>query len=181
MTEGMTRSLQDLVEHVNRYPEQAFIFVREGLSYTAEKVHGEETEAHRRLHQFLTLHEMDWNDIISKYHTGQLPEGVVRAIEAAGGCEKLNRHIGGGELCWGLREFALRRWGMLARLVLESWNIKTTADFGRIVFGFIDFDMMQKQPEDKTEDFEEVYTFEEAFDETFRPGRPESDPDGPDE
>ena len=56
---------------------------------------------------------------------------------------------------------------MLARVVLESWNIKSTADFGRIVFGFIDLDMMRKQPEDRVEDFDEVYDFREAFDRTF--------------
>ena len=179
MAREMTKSLQELVAHVGRYPEQAFLFVREGLSYTAERVHGQETEAHRRLHQFLTLHELDWNDIIARYHAGQLPEGVVRAIDAAGGCEKLNRHIGGRELCWGLRDYALKRWGMLARVVLESWNVRCTSDFGRIVFGFIDFDMMQKQLEDKAEDFEDVYTFEEAFDERFHPDPAETDSDGP--
>ena len=56
---------------------------------------------------------------------------------------------------------------MLARVVLESWNIKSTADFGSIVFGFIDLDMMRKQPEDRVEDFDEVYDFREAFDRTF--------------
>ena len=59
-----------------------------------------------------------------------------------------DRHVGGRELCWALRDYALLRWGLLARVVLESWNIKSSSDFGRIVFGFIDFDMMRKQDDD---------------------------------
>lgn len=169
MVDQSGKSLQDLVEHVGRYPEPAFLFVREGLSYAAERVHGTETEAHRHLHQYLALHHMDWNDMIARYHTGELPEPVVEAIEAAGGCEKLNRHVCGSELCWGLRDYALRRWGMLAQVVLESWSIKSTNDFGRIVFGFIDLDLMQKQADDKIEDFDSIYRFEDAFRVPFPP------------
>ena len=53
-------------------------------------------------------------------------------------------------------------------MVLESWNIKGTDDFGRIVFGFIDFDMMRRQDGDSPDDFKEVYDFVEAFDEPFQ-------------
>ena len=168
MVEDQSTTLYDLVHHVGRYPELAFHFVREGLSFAADKVHGEETEAHRHLQQFLAMNELDWNDVVAQYYAGQLPEPIVEAIEAAGGVDGLNRHIAGKELCWGLRDYALRRWGMLARTVLESWNVNTTTDFGRIVFGFIDFNMMQKQAEDQLEDFQDVYSFDEAFDDPFR-------------
>ncbi len=57
---------------------------------------------------------------------------------------------------------------MLSRLVLAGWSINSTGDFGAIVFGFIDFDLMQKQEEDRVEDFDEVYDFHEAFEESFR-------------
>lgn len=167
MVDAPSKSLESLVEHVGRYPAEAFLFLREGLGYAAERVHGPETDAHRLLYQYLTESNVDWSDLVAQYHTGLLPEPVAQAIEAAGGCDKLNRHISGRDLCWGLREFALKRWGMLARVVLESWNIKSTADFGRIVFGFIDLDMMRKQPEDRVEDFDDVYDFREAFDRTF--------------
>ena len=176
MVDQSGKSLQDLVEHVGRYPEPAFLFVREGLSYAAERVHGLETEAHRHLHQYLALHHLDWNDMIARYHTGELPEPVVEAIDAAGGCEKLNRHVGGQDLCWGLRDYALNRWGMLAQVVLQSWNIKSTIDFGRIVFGFIDLDLMQKQADDKIEDFDGVYGFDTAFQATFPPAPETTDP-----
>ena len=164
--------MEDLVAHVGRYPEQAFYFVREGLSYAANKVHGEESEAHRSLQQFLAMDEIDWDEMIQQYFSGHLPEPVMEAIEAAGGIDKLNRHIGGSQLCWGLRDYALRRWGMLARTVLESWNVRGTSDFGRIVVGFIEFNMMQSQVEDKVEHCQEVYSFDEAFDDPFRLDKP---------
>lgn len=180
MAEATSKSLEDLVEHVGRYPAEAFLFIREGLSHAAERIHGPETDTHRFLHQYLTENDLEWSDLVAQYDSGTLPEPVAQAIEVAGGCDKLNRHITGRDLCWGLRDFALKRWGMLARVVLESWNIKSTADFGRIVFGFIDLDMMRKQPDDRVEDFEEIFDFREAFDRTYGDGWPDDGNAGPD-
>ena len=165
-----SNKLDDLVQSVGRYPEEAFLFVRDGLNFAVQNIHGEETEAHQLLARFLNQNNMDWNDLIAQYHAGQVEDFIAQAIEAAGGCEKLNRHVGGRELCWGLRDFALRRWGMMARTVLTHWKVKTTKDFGRIVFAFIDQDLMQKQEGDCIEDFDEVYSFEEAFDRGYEPG-----------
>ena len=81
MVEQPAKSLEDLVEHVGRYPEQAFLFVREGLSYAAEKVHGLETEAHRHLQLYLAEKKMYWNDIIAQYHAGQLPRRWSRRLK----------------------------------------------------------------------------------------------------
>ncbi|MGB2987259.1 MAG: Minf_1886 family protein [Phycisphaerae bacterium] len=164
------KTLQDLVKHLGRYPEEAFLFIREGLSYAADQIHGPETEAHQALHRYLSEHQLDWNDLIAQYHAGQLPESMLEVIDAAGGYEKLNRHVGGRELCWALRDYALKRWGIMARVVLESWGVRSTADFGSIIFAFIDFDMMRKQDEDSVDDFRDVYSFAEAFDEPFRAG-----------
>lgn len=163
MTDDPNEVLQTLIQHLGQYSEQAFHFVRDGLSRAAHQVHGPETEAHRRLQEYLLAHQIDWDDLAARYHSSQLPPEVVEAIDEAGGYDKLNRHVSGRELCWALRDYAMHRWGMLARSVLESWNIKTTADFGRIVFGFIEFDLMQKQADDTIDDFIDVYSFDEAF------------------
>ncbi len=164
MVDQPAKTLQDLVRHVGKYPEQAYLFVREGLSFAADQIHGPETPAHKHLHHFLLTQDLDWNDLIAMYHSGELPDPVVSAIESAGGCDKLNRHVGGRELCWSLRDYALQRWGLMARVVLADWNVNQTRDLGRIVFGFIDFDMMRKQPEDTLEDFDEVFNFDDALD-----------------
>ena len=168
-------NLDDLVREVGRYPEEAFLFVRDGLNFAVERIHGPETQAHQVLARYISEKEIDWDELIARYHSGDLSEVLVQAIDAAGGCDKLNRHVGGRELCWGLRDYALDRWGMMARTVLESWKVRSTGDFGRIVFAFIDQDLMQKQDSDRQEDFEDVYAFDEAFDRAFRLAEPRSE------
>ena len=178
MVEEGIITLSELAKRLGRYPEEAFLFVREGLGFVTDKLHGPETPAHQALHEFIVSEELDWNDLATQYYNGSLAGPVVEAIDAAGGCDNLNRHVSGNQLCWGLRDYALSRWGMLSRAVLDTWNIRSTDDFGRIVFGFIDCDLMQKQPEDTLEDFEDVFSFEEAFDETYRSARWETGSDG---
>lgn len=78
--------------------------------------------------------------------------------EAAG-----NRHVTGQQLCLGLRDHALRQYGLLARTVLEHWNIRRTEDFGRIVFALVDAGLLRKTERDSIEDFAGVYDFDEVF------------------
>lgn len=180
MVSEPTRSFFDLVQSLQVYPEEAFLFVREGLSFAAERVHGPESEAHRVIYQFLAEHHLDVADLHEKFRSGGLSDTVVRAVEAAGGWDKINRHVSGRDLCWALRDLALSRWGLLALMVLESWNIRETMDIGRIVFGFIEFNLMRKQAHDRIEDFRDVFSFAEAFEEAFRDGLPVSDIDNRD-
>lgn len=77
---------------------------------------------------------------------------------------KACRHITGQQLCQGLRDYALARWGMMARTVLSRWNIRRTEDFGRIVFTLIDCQQMSRTDEDTLDDFTRVYDFAKAFD-----------------
>lgn len=73
------------------------------------------------------------------------------------------RHVTGAELADAVRQLALERYGPLARTVLEHWGIHSTADLGEIVFLLVDCGVLIKQPTDSREDFEELYSFEEAF------------------
>jgi uncharacterized repeat protein (TIGR04138 family) len=92
---------------------------------------------------------------------------TVKTIHGEGGAqdhpESNDRHVSGAELCMGLRDYALGRYGMLARTVLARWRIVKTDDFGRIVFAMIDAGLMRKSDEDCFEDFCGVYEFDEAF------------------
>lgn len=106
------------------YPVEAFNFVREGLSFTAERVHG---------------------------HPEELSE--------------LDRHVSGQQLCLGLRDFAIERYGLLARSVFDHWNVHRTDDFGRIVFALVESGVLSKTDEDSLEDFRSVFDFDEAFNE----------------
>jgi uncharacterized repeat protein (TIGR04138 family) len=78
------------------------------------------------------------------------------------------RHVSGQQLCWGLRNFALQRWGLLAPMVLRKWNIGTTLDFGRIVFSLVEHGLLAVTPQDNLEDFRGVYDFRTAFGAGYR-------------
>lgn len=77
------------------------------------------------------------------------------------------RHISGAQLCQSLRELAISRWGLMARSVLKHWHVRTTRDFGEIVFLLVDNKWMQKEPGDSIEDFDNVFDFDEALDGQF--------------
>jgi uncharacterized repeat protein (TIGR04138 family) len=74
-----------------------------------------------------------------------------------------SRHVSGQQLCLGLRDFAKREYGLLARSVLARWNINHSEDFGRIVFAMIQGGLMHKTQEDTIADFIDVFQFDQAF------------------
>ena len=76
-------------------------------------------------------------------------------------------HVSGQVLCEGLRRLALQRWGRLALLVLESWKVTCTRDFGEIVYTLIDYEWMSAMPTDTIGDFDDVYSFSAAFKDGF--------------
>ncbi|QDU72200.1 hypothetical protein Pan265_20630 [Mucisphaera calidilacus] len=73
------------------------------------------------------------------------------------------RHVSGEQLCHGLRDFALREYGLMARTVLRQWGITCTEDFGHIVFEMVSSGNMHKTEEDSIRDFTDVYHFADAF------------------
>lgn len=72
-------------------------------------------------------------------------------------------HVSGQTLCEGLRQMALERYGRLAWLVLHTWNVRATRDFGEIVYALIAHEWMSAQPTDTIDHFNDVYDFETAF------------------
>ena len=76
-------------------------------------------------------------------------------------------HVTGQTLCEGLKKLAVEKWGRLAVLVLNSWNIKTTRDFGEIVYLMIKNKWMSTQPTDSIDDFNDVYDFKAVFKDQF--------------
>ena len=73
------------------------------------------------------------------------------------------RHMKGQELCIGLRDFAIERWGLMAPAVLRHWQIQRTEDFGRIVFVLVNEGTLSKTDDDSLADFRGVYDLVEAF------------------
>lgn len=75
-----------------------------------------------------------------------------------------SRHVSGQDLCRGLRDFAIKEYGLLARTVLRRWSIHACRDFGEIVFAMVDSGLMRKTDDDTIHDFNDVFDFASAFD-----------------
>ena len=75
-----------------------------------------------------------------------------------------SRHVSGEDLCIGLRDFAIKEYGLLARTVLRRWSINNSRDFGEIVFAMVDGGLMRKTDDDTIHDFNNVFDFASAFD-----------------
>lgn len=80
--------------------------------------------------------------------------------------ERSTQHVSGPELLEGIRRLALEQFGCLVRPVLRSWGVRSTGDFGEIVFNLVEHDLMGKQDSDRLDDFRNVYEFDEVFDVT---------------
>lgn len=83
-------------------------------------------------------------------------ERVVRGLPAA-------RHVTGQELCGGLRELAVDRFGPLAKDVLLFWGVRSTEDVGAIVFNLVGAGLLLTTDEDSPADFVNVFDFGTAF------------------
>jgi len=118
-------ALAQIVREDPRYPEDAYLFLREGLDFTIKLLQ-------------------------------KPPEGP-------------GRHVTGGELLDGLRQYALQEFGPLARRVLATWGIRHTEDFGNLVFNLVGKGVLGKTAEDRLEDFAGGYDFDDAFVRPFLP------------
>ncbi|AHF89675.1 hypothetical protein OpiT1DRAFT_02025 [Opitutaceae bacterium TAV1] len=78
-------------------------------------------------------------------------------------------HVSGRELSEGLRDFALDRFGPMAKTVLNEWGIHRSDDFGEIVYNLIDYNIFSKTEADRREDFSGVFEFDDAFVKPFLP------------
>jgi uncharacterized repeat protein (TIGR04138 family) len=79
------------------------------------------------------------------------------------------RHINGKELLNGIREYALITYGPMTATVLEEWGIRSCEDFGNMVFLMVENNLLRKQEQDSLADFQNAYSFEEAFRKPFLP------------
>lgn len=92
---------------------------------------------------------------------------VLSSLEHSQSRLSERRHITGPELAHACRELALQRFGVMARLVLEHWGVRATADIGDIVFTLVDLGLLISQPQDSRDDFEAVFDFEDAFERAY--------------
>lgn len=77
-------------------------------------------------------------------------------------------HLTGQQLCEAIRQLALAQFGLMARVVFESWGVRETGDFGEIVYNLIEIGLMKKSAADRREDFNDVFQFADAFERDFK-------------
>ena len=82
--------------------------------------------------------------------------------------QETERHVSGPQLCEAMRRYAHEEYGYLAKKVLNHWGIASTGDFGEIVFNLIEIEQMKKTADDRREDFNDVFNFDEAFQYSFQ-------------
>ena len=90
---------------------------------------------------------------------------VERLAKKTGG---ETRHVSGNELLEGFRDYLLQEYGPMSATLLADWGITQCRDVGEIVFLFIEHGIFGKQDSDTLDDFNEIFTFEEAFIAPFR-------------
>lgn len=90
-------------------------------------------------------------------------EFILQALYFTQENMQIKGHVTGKELSEGIRKFALKQYGAMARTVLGYWGIFKTEDFGNIVFNMIDEGLLSQTPTDSLEDFKDVYSFDDAF------------------
>lgn len=141
------------------------------------------------------MQPLNFEDILSKmveadqrYHRDAyifLREALEHTQKAIGrsGQERV-RHITPRELLEGIREYGLASFGPMTHTVFAEWGLHSCLDFGHMVFRMVENNLLRKTEQDRLEDFEGAYSFEEAFEKPFwpaarRPSRPLQPPHPP--
>lgn len=107
-------------------------------------------------------------DSLAYAHRTMLGQELASSIE-----EEDARHLSGQQLCEACRLYALDQFGYLAPIVLARWGLRSTSDFGEVVYNLIEIKHMRKSDSDRREDFDNVYSFADAFEPRFELLSPE--------
>jgi len=73
------------------------------------------------------------------------------------------RHVTGQELLEGIRDYALEQFGPMGKTVFYTWGVRTSEDFGEIVFNLVENGLLGKTEKDSREDFKNGFDFEKVF------------------
>ncbi len=132
-----THSLLQLVKQDDRYPVEAYFFIRDALAFAADSME------------------------LGKYSETAIdePESLEPTLKQS----RRERHLTGQELCEAIRRYAINQYGYMAKIVLNRWGISQTGDFGEIVYNMINVGIMKKSSQDRRSHFDNVYDFDDVF------------------
>ena len=141
----MNTDLQELFNQDPRYKPEAYQFIFESLDYAQNRLKLGKKQESEPSEMRLSCEECKTEE-----------------------SQEAENHVTGQELCQASRLYALDMYGFMAKTVLNNWGIHSTSDFGELVYNMIRIGRMRKTLEDRREDFNDVYDFENAFDEDYR-------------
>jgi uncharacterized repeat protein (TIGR04138 family) len=161
------QAMRDLLSEDRRYKLEAYQFIREALQYAHE--HLEEYQLGDECFGDNDSCGEDLGDDSYRAAEMSLSDFDDELLEDDAETSRRNsRHITGQQLCEACRQYAVNQYGYLARMVLGTWGINSTSDFGELVYNLIQIEQMRKSESDRREDFDGVFDFENAFDPDFQ-------------
>lgn len=131
----------------------------------------ESTIVSEKVHPLIELLQQDQRYHIEAYQFVRdalsYSQEILQMKSASEMAEEGENHITGQQLCEGIRQYSLQQYGYMAKVVLNTWGIFSTGDFGEIVYNLIRIKQMKKSDTDRREDFDGVFDFENGFDPQF--------------
>ncbi|MDA7978641.1 MAG: hypothetical protein MPJ50_07715 [Pirellulales bacterium] len=125
------------IRRSGRYSLEAYNFLLEAMEYAREEL-GMGREA------------------ASQMPPGESPAQIAARTQG-------QKHVTGQQLCEATRLYALRQFGHMAHCVFRNWGIQSTSDIGEIVFNMIELNVMLKTPDDRREDFDDVFDLQQGL------------------
>jgi uncharacterized repeat protein (TIGR04138 family) len=98
----------------------------------------------------------------------QHTQRILGRVPPREGTGEADCHVSGPQLLEGIRDLALREYGMMARTVFRMWGINRTADVGEIVFNLVAANLMSKTDQDCRDDFRDVYDLDQVLVRDYR-------------
>jgi uncharacterized repeat protein (TIGR04138 family) len=139
--------LDDLVRRDPRYAYEAYEFLFAALAHT-QRILGRDSSCPSSV-------------------VDASASSVADASDSSASAEE-ESHVSGQQLLLGIRDLALREFGLMARTVFRMWGINQTDDIGEIVFNLIDAQLMSKTSQDNRRDFHAVYDLDEALERSYQ-------------
>ena len=111
----------------------------------------------QEIKQFEILLQRDHRFTVESYRLILEALNLAQRNNSGNEIKKADRNVTGQELSAAVRDYALEQFGYMARVILARLGIRRTGDIGDIVYNLIDINLMSKIPNDRREDFDNVF------------------------